>query len=251
MSPAAPARRASEPAPPGRLAVATSIFEGPMELLLSLADREEVDILQVSLASLTEAYLAELAALEQRDPDEMAEFLWLAARLLLLKSIRLLPGQIDEEEEAELVNWEEDVRTRLLEYAAYKAMAEGLMLRSVDVPTYAPPSRPAQEPDQETPIQVDALMAAFQGFLASLPPRPLVYVGTGWTVGDKLEGLRERLKAGAFDLGEVILACADRAEAVVTFLAVLELLRTNEAAVSQAANFGKVVVEPRTPAAAL
>src|SRR3979411_888547 len=94
-----------------RLDVATPVFEGPLELLLALAEREEVDLFQVSLGTLTDAYLAELAAMERRNPSEMAEFLWLAARLLLLKSIRLLPGEEPAPEEADILGWEGDVRT--------------------------------------------------------------------------------------------------------------------------------------------
>ena len=86
-----------------RLDVKTSVFEGPLELLLALVEREEVDIFKVSLARVTDAYLAEVAAREIADPQEMAEFLWMAARLLLLKSIRLLPGETPTDEETELL----------------------------------------------------------------------------------------------------------------------------------------------------
>ena len=81
--------------------------------MLALAEREEVDIFQVSLARVTDAYLAEIATREVADPQEMAEFLWMAARLLLLKSIRLLPGEPPTEEETDLLGWEEEVRKRL------------------------------------------------------------------------------------------------------------------------------------------
>ena len=113
-----------------RLDVKTPVFEGPLELLLALVEREEVDIFQVSLAKVTDSYLIELAAREVPDPAEMAEFLWMAARLLLLKSIRLLPGEPPTDEETELLGWEEDVRLRLEEYRAYKEMADGLMTRA-------------------------------------------------------------------------------------------------------------------------
>src|ERR1700737_3978810 len=93
-----------------RLDVKTPVFEGPLELLLALAEREEVDIFQVSLARVTDAYLVELAAREVADPQEMAEFLWMAARLLLLKSIRLLPGEPPTDDETDLLGWEEEVR---------------------------------------------------------------------------------------------------------------------------------------------
>jgi segregation and condensation protein A len=229
-----------------RLEIATPVFEGPLELLLVLAERDEVDIFQVSLASLTEAYLAEIAALEERDPVEMAEFLWLAARLLLLKSIRLLPGEEPDDEEADLLGWEEDVRTRLLEYRAYKEMAEKLMERAAaDEPSYPAPARQVEVEGQEEPIQVAALLAAFQAVLARVPPRPLVYVGTRWTVEDKLVVLQQRLRQGAFDLVEVILECADRLEAVITFVAVLEMLRRGEIRVRQEKNFGRILVETR------
>jgi segregation and condensation protein A len=229
-----------------RLEIATPVFEGPLELLLALAEREEIDIFQVSLASLTEAYLAEIGALEQRDPVEMAEFLWLAARLLLLKSIRLLPGEEPDDEEADLLGWEEDVRTRLLEYRAYKEMAEKLMERAAaDEPSYPAPAREVDAEGQEEPLQVAALVAAFQAVLARIPPRPLVYIGTRWTVEDKVGALRDRLGRGGFDLVEVILECQDRLEAVITFVAVLELLRRGDILVQQERNFGRILVETR------
>ena len=227
-----------------RLEIATPVFEGPLELLLALAEREEIDIFQVSLASLTEAYLAEIATLQQRDPVEMAEFLWLAARLLLLKSIRLLPGEEPDDEETDLLGWEEDVRGRLLEYRAYKEMAERLMERAAaDEPSYPGPTRQVEVEGQEEPLQVAALVAAFQSVLARIPPRPLVYVGTGWTVEDKFEVLERRLRRGSFDLIEVILECGDRLEAVVTFVALLELLRRGGIRVRQERNFGRILVE--------
>jgi segregation and condensation protein A len=229
-----------------RLDVATPVFEGPLELLLALAEREEVDLFQVSLAGLTEAYLAEIAELEQRDPDEMAEFVWLAARLLLLKSIRLLPGEEPDDEELDLLGWEEDVRSRLQEYRAYKGMAEKLMARAAaEATSYPPPTREIEVEGQEEPIKVEALVAAFQAVLSRLPPRPLVYVGRAWTLEDKLEAIGRRLEAGAFDLIEVILECADRLEAVITFVAVLELLRRGDIRVRQERTFGRIVVEAR------
>jgi segregation and condensation protein A len=231
-------------AAPSRLEITTPVFEGPLELLLVLAEREEIDIFQVSLAGLTEAYLVEIAALDHRDPVEMAEFLWLAARLLLLKSIRLLPGEEPDDEEADLLGWEEDVRGRLLEYRAYKEMAEKLMERAAaDEPSYPPPPRQVDVEGQEEPLQVASLIRAFQSVLARLPPRPLVYVGTRWTLEDKLKVLEERLRHGSFELVEVVLECRDRLEAVVTFVAVLELLRRGSIRVRQERNFGRILVE--------
>src|SRR5690348_18269626 len=109
---------------PSRLAVTTAVFEGPLELLLALVEREEVDIFKVSLAKVTDAYLEEIAAREIPDPQEMAEFLWMAARLLLLKSMRLLPGETPTDDETELLGWEDEVRQQIEEYRAYKERSE-------------------------------------------------------------------------------------------------------------------------------
>src|SRR3989440_4557358 len=161
-----------------RLDVKTPVFEGPLELLLALAEREEVDIFQVSLARVTDAYLAEIATREVADPQEMAEFLWMAARLLLLKSIRLLPGEPPTEEETDLLGWEEEVRKRLEEYRAYKQMAEGLMERQEqDSFSFPPPARPGEAGGQEEPLEVGLLVVAFNSVLARMPPRPGVVHG--------------------------------------------------------------------------
>jgi chromatin segregation and condensation protein Rec8/ScpA/Scc1 (kleisin family) len=116
---------------------------------------------------------------------------------------------------------------------------------AADEPSYPAPARQVDVEGQEEPIQVAALVAAFQAVLARVPPRPLVYVGTRWTVDDKLAFLQQRLMEGSFDLVEVILDCADRLEAVITFVAVLEMLRRSEIRVRQEQNFGRILVETR------
>src|SRR5258708_13392346 len=115
---------------PGRVTVSESGFGGSLGLLLALVEREEVDIFKVSLAKVTDAYLVEVAAREIPDAQEMAEFLWMAARLLLLKSIRLLPGEAPTDEETELLGWEDGVRQRLEEYRACKESAGELLERA-------------------------------------------------------------------------------------------------------------------------
>lgn len=217
-----------------------------MELLLALCEREELDLFEVSLSSVTDAYLAELAQMEHRDPMQMAEFLWLASRLLLLKSIRLLPGEEPEPEEAELLGWEEDVRRRLQEYRQYKEVAEALMARrDEEQECFPPPAREIEVEGQEEALRMDALVIAFQSLLQRLPPRPLVYVGRSWTMEEKLEVLEDRLVRGRFDLAEVILESEDRLEAVVTFVAFLELLRRNRVIVHQPTRYGEIWVEAR------
>lgn len=234
--------------PTSRLAVQTPVFEGPLELLLALVEREEVDIFKVSLARVTDAYLAEIAARELPDAPEMAEFLWMAARLLLLKSIRLLPGEEQAEEETELLGWEDEVRQRLEEYRAYKEIAGELLERAVqETFAFPPPARPVEAAGQEEPLDVDLLVNAFNSVLARIPPRPLVVHGRTWTLQEKLDLISGRLQRGPIDLLELILESEDRLEAVVTFVAVLELLRRARIRVRQKERFGPIHVEAREP----
>jgi segregation and condensation protein A len=229
-----------------QLSVSTPVFEGPLELLLALVEREEVDVFKVSLAKVTDAYLAELASREVPDPQEMAEFLWMAARLLLLKSIRLLPGENPTEEETELLGWEDEVRQRLEEYRAYKEVAGELLERAQQESfAFPPPARPVEAGGQEQPLDVDALVAAFNSVLSRIPPRPLVVHGRTWTLEEKLDLISGRLRDGPIELVELILESEDRLEAVVTFVAVLELIRRSLVRVRQKERFGPIHVALR------
>jgi len=232
-----------------RLPISTPVFEGPLELLLALAERDEVDIFKVSLARITDAYLTEIAQREVQDPHAMAEFLWMAARLLLLKSIRLLPGEQPTDEETELLGWEEDVRQRLEEYRAYKAMAHDLMTRAEqEVFAFPPAARPVEAGGQEAPLDVDLLVAAFNSVLARIPPRPVVITGRTWTLEEKLDVITQRLRRGPIELLGLILESVDRLEAVVTFVAVLELVRRSAITIRQKERYGPIHIEARAAA---
>ena len=209
-------------------------------------ERDEVDIFKVSLAGVTDAYLGEVASRELVDPQEMAEFLWMAARLLLLKSIRLLPGESPADEESELLAWEDEVRQRLEEYRAYKEIA-GELLERAQQETFAfpPPSRPVEAGGQEEPLDVDLLVSAFNSVLARIPPRPVVVQGRTWTLQEKVDLVTTRLREGPIDLLALILESQDRLEAVVTFVAVLELIRRSLVRVRQKERFGAIRVELR------
>ncbi|MGH7777436.1 MAG: segregation and condensation protein A [Candidatus Dormibacterales bacterium] len=234
-----------QPVAPPRLEVATPVFEGPLELLLALVEREELDVLEVPLASVTEAYLRHVAALKTPDPREMSEFLWMAARLLLLKSIRLLPGEEPQPQEVDLLGWEEEVRHRLQEYQVYREMAQRMMDRAAqEAYSFSPPARPVAVEGQEAPIEAGLLLAAFQSVLSRVPPRPLTVAGRAWTLEEKLDALARRLARGPLELVALILESEDRLEAVVTFVALLEMLRRGEVRVRQRRPFGPITVEP-------
>jgi segregation and condensation protein A len=160
----------------------------------------------------------------------------------------LLPGEPPTDEETELLGWEDEVRQRLEEYRAYKEMAGELMERA-EQETFAfpPPVRQVEAGGQEEPLDVDFLVAAFNSVLARIPPRPLVVHGRTWTLQEKIDTISGRLRNGPIELVELILESADRLEAVVTFVAVLELLRRGVIRVRQKERFGPIHVEAREP----
>ena len=105
--------------------VTTPVYEGPFDLLLHLILREQVDLYEVSLAAIVDAYLAELERIQSLDLDVATEFLLIAATLVELKARRLLPGRDDVDLDEELALWEERdlLLARLLECKTFKDVA--------------------------------------------------------------------------------------------------------------------------------
>ena len=131
----------------------------------------------------------------------------------------------------------------------YKAMAGELMERAVqETFAFPPPPRPVEAGGQEAPLDVEMLVNAFNSVLARIPPRPLVVSGRTWTLQEKLDLITARLRRGPLDLVALILESEDRLEAVVTFVALLELLRRSAVRVRQKDRFGPIHVEAREPA---
>lgn len=233
-----------------QLVISTPIFEGPLEDLLKLAGRGDVDLLELRVGEITAEFERRLAEEADANPDEIAEFLTICARLLLLKSRRLLglgaDEEVVEEEEATLEIWEQELQERLSEYRQLKEMAGKLLREMGGEPAEFPtPPRPLPSEPEPEEVEPDLLVRAFQDLLSRIPPRPLQVTGERWTLEDKVDLLSKRLESGAIDLVETLLACQDRLEAVITFVAVLELLRKGNVQVRQEEAFGKVLVEPK------
>jgi len=125
-------------------------------------------------------------------------------------------------------------------------MAEGLMERAAqDSFSFPPPARAIEAAGQEEPLEIGLLVVAFNSVLARIPPRPVVVTGRTWTLEEKLEVITHRLREGPIELLELILESEDRLEAVVTFVAVLELLRRSLVRVRQKERFGPIHIEQR------
>jgi segregation and condensation protein A len=223
--------------------VRTAAFDGPIELLLTLAQRAEVDLGAIPLASLTDDYLR---AIEHDRPplDRLAAFLVIGARLVQLKAAALMP-QMQVGEEEDLQAWEDAIKGRLEEYKRFKELAESLMRRHASGRfTFAGLLEPDVIPQARVQVSLDALASAFQQVLDRLPPPGPVTVDMEQvSLGDKLEELRQMLlHQPQLNFSAVFRHARTRLEAVVTFLALLELIRIGEARVAQASPFGEISV---------
>ena len=218
-------------------------FEGPIELLLSLAQRAEVDLKAVALASLTDDYMR--AVEEQRPPiDMLAAFLVIGARLVQLKAAALMPQGVAGEEE-DLAAWEDAIKGRLEEYKRFKELAESLMRRHASGRfTFAGLLEPEVVPQPRVQVSLDALAAAFQQVLDRLPPAQDVTIDLEEvSLSDKLDVLRTMLRhQPEINFSAIFRHARSRIEAVVIFLALLELIRIGEARVAQRAAFGEITV---------
>jgi len=225
-----------------------------MDLLLHLIEREELPITAISLAKVTQQYLDYMAALEQLRPDDIAEFLVMAARLLYIKSSALLPRpEPDDDEEEEDPG--EALARQLREYKQFKKRAAFLReLEENGMRTYvrlAPPPTLAKRLDP-TGLNVDALLGALYEVLEEMnPPAPPVHnmKPLEITIDDKLKELGALVKRGQpFRFKQVLRRARSRTEIIITFLAVLEMIKQQQVRVVQPHPFDDILVEPLLPA---
>jgi segregation and condensation protein A len=233
--------------------VSLDVYQGPLELLLRLIERQELDITRVSLALVADQYLAHIDAARQASAANMADFLVIAARLLVLKSRVLLPKAEEDDEEEE--EWETELIDRLREYKRFKEVAaqlgeiEKMGLRAY--PRVAPPPKlePRLEPGQASPAE---LLAALQRALDAHPPSPTVdRVVAPVTVHivDCIAGILDRVQDGRRVRFTTLMRHArSRVEIIVTFLALLELIKQQRVAARQERAFGEIIIEGKTPA---
>ena len=234
--------------------VATAVFEGPFDLLLHLITREQVDIYEVSLSTIVDAYVNELDRLHGLDLDAATEFLLIAAILLELKSRRLLPGADDVEMDEEFALWEERdlLLARLLECKTFKDAASAFeaMLARADRsrPRVAGIEEPflAVVPDLLAGVTPELIRDAY---VRAVTPKPLPRVDLDHvapiraSVQDAVEELVGQLpRCGATTFKELTSDCHERLTIIVRFLAVLELYKQGLVELDQAGNFASIHV---------
>lgn len=245
----------SEPDTPA-YQVTLPIFEGPLDLLLHLIERQELDITQVSLAQVTNQYLDHLARIEERDPDRLADFLVVAAKLLLIKSRALLP-QPSAPPEPDEDDIGEDLVRQLIEYKKFKeaanwlgTMEEGGLRSYVRVGGPPPVERTIDLGD----VSLTDLLAAVREVLAIKPPMPSVNGAVSpitITIANQMELIEHKAALGSpVSFRHLLEAATTRLEVIVTLLALLELVKQLRVVMRQDRRFGDIWIEEGTAAGA-
>jgi segregation and condensation protein A len=229
-------------------------FEGPLDLLLHLIKRNEVNIYDIPIALITDQYLQYLSLMQELNLDVAGEFLVMAATLIHIKSRMLIPrptpevvGEEDEEDPREAL-----VR-RLLEHQRFKAAAELLHERqTVRAAQYHRPEAAVADVvdagfEPELEVDLFSLLAAFRGVLERAKTRPRVVLPPEqMSIEQRIEQLLERLSETEAVGFEDLFADADsRPALIVTFLALLEMIRLKLIRVFQSGSFGPIRVYKR------
>jgi segregation and condensation protein A len=236
------------------LEVRTPVYEGPFDLLLHLILREQVDLYEVSLAAIVDAYLQEIERLEELNLDLATEFLLIASTLVELKARRLLPEDSELDLDDELALWDERdlLLTRLLDCKTFKDAAQllggmaDLASRSFARTAGLEDRFLSLSPDLLEGIDASDLHAAYT---RAMTPRPVPVVDLGHvsaikaSVADALVELIDELpRAGRVSFRRLTEALVDRIEVVVRFLAVLELFKQGLVDLDQPRSFGEIEI---------
>jgi segregation and condensation protein A len=236
----------------GSYAVHTPVYEGPFDLLLHLILRDQVDLYEVTLTDIVDAYLLELDRLETLDLDVATEFLLIAATLVELKSRRLLPGDDDLDLDDELALWEERdlLLARLLECKTFKDASVVLARLAAEAGRSLPRTAGLEErfldvaPDLLAGVSPESLRDAC---VRALTPKPVVRIDlehvapVRMSVAEAVEELLDELpRVGAISFRSLTQSLVERIEVVVRFLALLEMFKQGWVELDQAESFGEI-----------
>jgi segregation and condensation protein A len=237
--------------PSGFYRVKLPVFEGPLDLLLHLIKKNEVEIVDIPIATITEQYLTYLQMMRELNLDVAGEFLVMAATLTLIKSRMLLPPSEGDEEEEE-VDPRADLVRQLLDYQRYREAALALSERPllhrdvfvreplIDVEGVADTGEPPH-----LKVTVWELLEAFRAVLKRARPEPVHEIVTEQlSLRDRVRTLLQTLSVvRSADFESLFDEDASRFAIIVTFLALLELMRMGAVRAMQEERYGRIVIE--------
>ena len=225
------------------------LYEGPLDLLLDLIRKQEIDIYDIPIARITAQYLAYVERMRELDVNVAAEFIYMAAVLIHIKSKMLLPRDplapagVEDDPRSELVN-------RLLEHEKFKSAAQMLLQRQqIEDAVWSNPAlrnfKDAEGTEPELAADVIDLVKTFQQVLDRARSRPILEMSDdSVTVGQMIEYLRRRLmlEDRPLRLKQFLRTIESRQALVCMFLAMLELVRLQAIQLRQDRMFGEILV---------
>ena len=244
------------------MTVKLQVFEGPLDLLLHLLEKNKVNIYDIPIVEITNQYMEYIAEMKRQDLNVMSEFLVMAATLIDIKSRMLLPKKETEEEE------EEDPRAelvqQLLEYKMYKCMAYELRDRQVDAQRilFKEPTIPEEVAAYEAPVDLNELvsdmtLAKLNDIFKSIMKKQVDKIDPirskfgkiekeEVSLSDKMAYLEEYCHTHqSFSFRSLLEAQASKMEIIVTFLAILELMKVGKIFITQEYTFDDIKIESK------
>lgn len=227
----------------------TEIYTGPLDLLLQLIERAELDITRLALAEVTDQFLEHMHAMQEQNASEVSAFLVIAARLVQIKSSALLPRQSTGD-----ISLEEDpgeaLARQLIIYKRFKELAKFIERREeAGLRTYL---RMDTTPRVQLPLKLDLSELTLETFLAAaqeifggidMPPLSEVVAIQRITIREKIDAIIQQMRStGELSFQKILSADATRLEVVVTFLALLELVKRHIVNAEQNTLFGDIEV---------
>ena len=231
------------------------VFEGPMDLLLFLVKKQEVDIYEVNMTRLAAQFIEYVELMKQLDLEQAGEFIVMASTLMYIKSKELLPVDLQvlsEEDEEEDPRW--DLIRQLVEYKKFKDAAGTLAekaRRQEDLFAHTP-EKPEVVDSESAPlaeISIFDLIRAFQGVLKRFEEAHDFgdIIDDRFTVSDKMDLLLTTLSPGqSMSFRSLFASASTKTEVIVTFLAVLELMKLNQFVIWQDQILGDIEIERRS-----
>ena len=221
-------------------------FEGPLDLLMQLIESADLDICEVSIAQVTDQFIEYLAQIEEKDPEELADFLVVASHLLLIKSRVLLPTlHLDEESEA--LSLENQLKIYKEYYKASKNIEQILLQKKVlfvrdkiplDIEViFNPPAK----------LEVEKIKKVFLEVIKEIEPiirLPKRAMLKAMSIKEKIKAITEKIKQ-VIELNfiDLINESKNKTDVIITFLGILELVKQKAINVKQDDKFGNIVIE--------
>ncbi len=235
----------------GAWRVSFELFDGPLDLLLHLVKEKQLDIATVPLASVAEQYFEYISLMESIDVEVAAEYLVIAATLVFLKSKSLLPAipsefQDDESETPEMV--EERLRARLIAYSKYREVGEELRNRQLDASAfyYRDAGDPNSDLTQRYRIDPNKLTNAFLAMLRNAKPERRTIARERVTLLAQMDYIMKAVREKGEAYFSALCHELGRESIIVTFLAILELIRRRRVDYEQPELFDDIRLIPIT-----